>query len=217
MPDRVSPHRHGAAQMVKDGKKALHAYVARCKTMTPEQFAMEPRRLTSRLSAAQYAEIVRAILPDAPLPKAAKPVTLRKSDQARNVAPQVQAKGVTSKLWKAVPKSWRPSVVAALCGLASVAVGAGAHEYGRPSPKPTPLIRSRVVSNWPACAGLAPTTDGCVFYNAAPLDWTLVSKLLVQDLAMLRANNPHLSPSFIPSHSAIVVWRGLGQLVEDNP
>jgi DDE superfamily endonuclease len=44
----------------------------------------------------------------------------------------------------------------------------------------------------------------------------LVSRLLAQDLPTLRANSPHLSDSSVPANSAIVVWRGLGQLLEET-
>jgi hypothetical protein len=78
------------------------------------------------------------------------------------------------------------------------------------------LIRSRWTADWPSCVRLAPTFDGCLYRAAEPLDWSDVAQRLSQDLSALRANNPHLTTSLIPANSAVVVWRGLGQLVEDK-
>lgn len=214
MPDRASPHSRAVAQMVDESKQALASYIARCKAMTPEDFAMEPRRMTSRLSAAQYTDIVRALCGSTtpPAPPAATP----KGDAAQATSSPVHARVATSHWRKLVPKRWRPTAIAVLAGLTSVALGAAVHGNGSPSDKPAPLIRSRESAGWPSCMWLAPTVDGCLYRNTEPLDWSVVAQRLAQNRSTLRANNPHLTASIIPAGSAIVVWRGLGQLVEEK-
>lgn len=51
-----------AAQIVKESRAERDAYIARCKTMTPQAFLAEPASRRARLSVQQQIEIINTIL-----------------------------------------------------------------------------------------------------------------------------------------------------------
>jgi hypothetical protein len=81
MPSR-DPVTAAAAQMVKESRAEMAAYIALCKAMSPEAFLAEPASHRSRLSASQQIDIINTILGNARPPRAAHaaatPPSLRK-------------------------------------------------------------------------------------------------------------------------------------------
>ena len=104
-----------AAQIVRESRAELDAYVAHCKQMTPQQFLAEQARRRTRLSFDQQYDVITAILGrNAPQEKLPQP-TVRALQPAKPALDQRQT------LNKAIRRRWKkmsPTNQALLIGAA---------------------------------------------------------------------------------------------------
>ncbi|WP_279483941.1 hypothetical protein [Aureimonas sp. SK2] len=200
-------HKRLEAQIVREGAEALRAYIARCKRMSPESFAREPRSATSRLSAAQYAEIVVAITGiDLPRPMA-------DAVQEKPVAAMSPRRPIT-KWWRSLSNA-KVSVI--LGGAAAIIASVGFSFGAIETHTPDPMVRSRSTGEWGSCRRLSPEADGCLYSVRTSMPWARAAALLDQPEAMLRLMNKHLPAAhnpnlYIPQGARLIIWRSTGKL-----
>lgn len=104
-----------AAQIVRESRAELDAYIAHCKQMTPQEFVAEPASRRTRLSFDQQYEVITCILGrNAPKEISPKP-TARPLQPAKPTPDQRQA------LSKSIRRRWKkmsPTNQALLIGVA---------------------------------------------------------------------------------------------------
>ena len=214
MPERTQGSKYGraAAKVAADGGKAIDEYFRRCLQMTPQQYLMEPARLTARLSAAQHRAIALHFFPQAPI-AAVKPEPAKAAPPRAASKPSQPPQGRVAKLYRLIPEERRPLVAAIASGSLAIAIGAAMHIH--PIAPAAAPVRSTIMSTWPDCRRLAPEVDGCVYAMHRDVAWSTIAEFLGQDEAALRANNRRLTGDFAPKGAQVVVWRRRGQLFEE--
>jgi hypothetical protein len=214
MPERAQGSQYGraAAKVAADGGKAIDEYFRRCLQMTPQQYLMEPARLTARLSAAQHRALALHFFPQSPI-AAVKPDPAEAAPPSAAPKPPRLPRSHIAKLYRLIPEERRPPIAAIASGLLAAAIGAAIHFHPL-APAAAP-VRSTVVSSWPDCRRLTPEVDGCVYAMHRDVAWSTIAEFLGQDEAALRANNRRLTGDFAPKGKTILVWRGRGQLIEE--
>jgi hypothetical protein len=214
MPERAQGSQYGraAAKVAADGGKAIDEYFRRCLQMTPQQYLMEPARLTARLSAAQHRALALNFFPQSPI-AAVKPEPAKAAPPQAVAAPPRLPQSRFAKSYRLIPEERRPFVAAIASGLLAVAIGAAMHIH--PLAPAAPPVRSTITSSWPDCRRLTPEVDGCVYAMHRDVAWSTIAGFLGQDEAELRANNRRLTGDFAPKGAQIAVWRRRGQLIEE--
>lgn len=200
----VRQHRQNRDRALVERTETIGELIARCRKMTPEQFAQLSQILLRRLTPSQRADIAASLAP------AAGRSGGRRIDQRRS------APGSAMPARKVRPPAqpiWRRMISASL-GWGNVATLMVIAVLTIP-----PLLRdSRQIvrpiksSLWPRCARLTPKADGCVYLVSHGLSWSDAAGFLNMQEAYLRDVNLAPTGDFLTAGRPIVVWRGHGRL-----
>lgn len=199
MAERLKAFLKGVRTLRVQDSAEQSARMARLKAMTPEQFVRLPREELQELTTRQYAEVVRHVAPEHPLP------------EPREVSDS-PGKSWAGLRWAAIPTGARAAVLGALTGLlvlvASLAVGTTI-DWWRYHTLP---VRSTQASTWPSCRRLSGWVDGCTYMPVRDMAWDRAAMLLKVPETELRQTNQHINQVYIPAQATLVVWRNRGQL-----
>lgn len=202
MSDRRTAFRGDVARIKKDANAASGDLVRRLKKLTPEELLRQSPWIFDRLTLDQYRDIVAAIAPQVDLPAA---------DAEEAADAKMQRHSLTT--W------WRERSVLAKSMIATIIVSAVFSVTGIVVPfaykwrlSRMEVVRQTTPADWPMCRRLSPTTDGCVYRAAQNLNWDGVAQKLDLPAEILRRNNRHLPPEWIPANTQLVIWRERGRL-----
>lgn len=193
----AEPDRYGAAarKIAAESSRARDAYIAHCKTLTPEAFLQEPPERLRRLSLKEYLGIIRTILgqpqPAAsrlpqPAAPASKPRRLRDMWRKVSVAKKAAIVAVSASVVLAVVPSIRDAVAKRETRAAAGTMN---------------------VDRWHPCRRLDPGQDRCIYRTRGALHWDYVAGRLAQDVSLLRRHNRHLPGPHVPAQASIIVFR----------
>lgn len=189
--------------MLTERTDAIEALIARCRQMTPEQFASQPASVIRRLSVEQFSGIVTHI---AGVSQPVKPPI----DKAIPGSPGAPAHSVRrGQSGSFLYRMTRTSFVGGLLTSAAVAMILLATPLVASR---KPIIRPLIANDWPMCSRLTATIDGCLYRVADHLAWKDAAKWLAIPETELRGVNNALDGNTLKAGQILVVWRGLGQL-----
>lgn len=187
-----------ARKIAEEARLARELFVARCKTMTAEDFLQEPPERLSRLTQAEYADIIRAI--------AGNPAGLAKPEPppAAAIVPTKPRRRLRY-VWRTTPPVRKAMVVGAMTSVLLIPLFPLLEVFDLIE-KPAPVTTMNV-KDWPYCHRLDPHQDRCLYRTQNALNWDYVATRLGQELSLLQRNNRHLTETHIPAQALVIVYR----------
>lgn len=202
MSDRQQ-HQQNRDQALIERTRAVEELIARCRRMTPEQFASQPASVIRRLSAEQFSAIVTHITGAAqpvkpPIDKAAPGPA---GASTRSIRPRQPG-----------PLLYRMTRASLIGGtLASILVTAALLAAPLLASR-KPIVRPLTTKDWPMCSRLTASIDGCLYRVDTRLAWQDAARWLAIPEAELRRLNSAPDAAALQAGQHLIVWRGLGQL-----
>jgi hypothetical protein len=202
MSDRQQ-HQQNRDQALTERTRAIAELIARCRRMTPEQFASQPASVMRRLDAEQFSAIVSHITGGSqpvkvPIDKAAPGPSGASTQSTRPRQPR-------SFLYRMTRTSLIGGTLASI-GVTAVLLTAPLLASRRP------IVRPPTANDWPMCRRLTASIDGCRYRVAHRLAWQDAARWLAIPEAELRRMNHAPGAAALQAGQHLIVWRGLGQL-----
>lgn len=195
-------HRRNRDRALVERTETIDKLIARCRAMTPEQFAQLPQTLLQRLTPSQKATIVAGLPSAGSVPRRPESRTEMVQTPIRRIASPARS-------------VWRRMIVASLgWGIASSVTVFAVFTVPPLLFDGAQIVRPVQSALWPRCSRLTPRTDGCVYIVTHGLSWSVAAGLLNVQEASLRSVNQVPNVTFLNAGQAIVVWRGRGRLVQ---
>jgi len=202
----VKQHRRNRNRALVERTETIEELIARCRKMTPEQFAQLSQYLLRRLTPDQRADIAAGLTPaaeDTALPRAGE----RRSAPGSSM-PAKKARPRARSIWRRMLSAslvW--GTTASLTVIAVLTVPPLLRDGGQ-------IVRPTQSGLWPRCARLTGKTDGCVYRVSHGLSWSDAAGLLNMQEAYLRAVNQAPASGVLNAGQFIIVWRGHGRLTQ---
>lgn len=207
MADPLAIFRRNVTVVMAEHRKASAALLDQLKQLTPQELLRCGPDVWSKLSIAQYREVVAAVAPQVKIPSVREEKVESRPSLAQRVrrwwharSPLLQSVCLTAPLTTIV-------MVVAIAGWPALSW----------SIAPLTLVRPTDASNWPSCERLVWTTDGCVYIPTIDLTWDWIAWHLHMPTAQLLRINTHLPSQYAPAGSQVVVWRFRGRLTGKLP
>lgn len=190
-------------QALTERTRAIEELIARCRRMTPEQFASQPASVIRRLNAEQFSAIVTHITGVAqPVPP---PIEKAAPGPSGASTRSIRPRQPRSLLYRMT----RTSLIGGT--LASIVV-AGALLAAPLLAGRKPIVRPLTTNDWPMCRRLTASIDGCLYRVDSRLAWEDAARWLAIPEAELRRVNSAAHAAALQAGQHLLVWRGLGQL-----
>ena len=207
MADPLAIFRRNVTVVMAEHRRASAALLDQLKQLTPQELLRRGPDVWSKLSIAQYREVVAAVAPQVKIPT----VREEKIESKPSFANRVR------RLWRSrSPLLQSVCLTALMTAIVMVVVIAGWPALSW-SIAPFTLVRSTDANRWPSCERLAWTTDGCVYIATMDLNWDWIAWHLHMPTAELLRINTYLPADYVPVGSHVVVWRSRGRLMGNLP
>ncbi len=201
MANPLTDFRNNVEAVAAEHRRSSTALLRQLKQLSPQELLRRGPKLWSKLSIAEYHEVIQAIAPRVRIPIA--------RDNAVEPAPMPNA---FRRWWRARSALAQSTCLTALFTIIVTAVVVAGWPVLSWSLVPHTLVRPLSTSTWPPCGRLAWNTDGCVYIATIDLNWDWIAwHLKVPTTELLRINK-HLPDTYVPAGSQVIVWRSRGRL-----
>jgi len=196
--NEIKQHHRNRDRALLERTETIDEFMARCRKMTPQQFAQLPQNLLQRLTPDQRANIAASLVSAAgdPVDPGADAERTMPSS-SREPRPIWLRMVITSFGW---------GTALSLMVIGFFVLPPLLHRGGQIE-RP---LESRL---WPRCERLAPKADGCVYRVSRAISWSDAASLLNMQETYLRTINRAPEGISLTTGQPIVVWRGHGRLI----
>jgi hypothetical protein len=197
----VKQHHRNRDRALLERTETIEEFTARCREMTPRQFAQLPQNLLQRLTPDQRANIAASLVSAASDP--AKPDI----DADRTMLRQPSSSREPRPIWlRMIVTSFGWGTTLSLMAIGFFVAPPLLHRAGQ-------IERPFESTHWPRCQRLTPKADGCVYRVSRAISWSDAASLLNMQETYLRTINHAPDSISLTAGQPIVVWRGHGRLI----
>jgi len=198
--NEIKQHHQNRDRALLERTETIEEFMARCRKMTPQQFAQLPQGLLQRLTPDQRADIAASLVSATGDP--AEPST-----DAERTRPRLPPSSREPRpIWlRMIAASFGWGTALSLMVIGIFVVPPLFHKGGQIE-RP---LESRL---WPRCERLTPKADGCVYRVSRAISWSDAASLLNMQESYLRTINHAPDGISLTAGQPIVVWRGHGHL-----
>jgi len=196
--NEIKQHHRNRDRALLERTETIEEFMARCRKMTPQQFAQLPQKLLQRLTPDQRANIAVSLVSPAGDP-------VDPGADAERTMPPTSRK--PRPIWlQMVITSFGWGTALSLIVIGFFVLSPLLHRGGQ-------IERPHESTHWPRCERLTPKADGCVYRVSRAISWRDAASLLNMQEPYLRTINRAPDSLSLTAGQPIVVWRGHGRLI----
>lgn len=199
--NEVKQHRQNRDRALLERTETIEEFMARCRKMTPRQFAQLPQKLLQRLTPDQRANIAASLV------SATSDPAKSGTDKDRTMPRQPSSSREPRPIWlRMIATSFGWGTALSLMVIGFFVLSPLLHRGGQ-------IERPFESTHWPRCQRLTPKADGCVYRVSRAISWSDAASLLNMQETYLRTINHAPDSISLTAGQPIVVWRGHGRLI----
>ena len=197
----VKQHHQNRDRALLERTETIEEFMARCRKMTPQQFAQLPQGLLQRLTPDQRADIAASLV-------SATDDPAELGTDAERTRPGLPPSSRESRpIWlRMIAASFGWGTALSLMVIGFFVLPPLLHRGGQ-------IERPLESTHWPRCQRLTPKADGCVYRVSRAISWSDAASLLNMQETYLRTINHAPDSISLTAGQPIVVWRGHGRLI----